>query len=74
MNLIPSPTTLKNVVVWLFNTWLSPTISQERLQWQIYWHQLLQTKQNDNFELYVTIDHFYKANATLPTKTPTDFI
>ena len=31
-------------------------------------------KYNDDFELYVTIDHFYKANATLPTKTPTDFI
>ena len=31
-------------------------------------------KHNDDFELYVTIDRFYKANATLPTKTPTDFI
>ena len=30
-------------------------------------------KQNDDFELYVTKDHFYKANGTLPTKTPTDF-
>ena len=46
----------------------------KKLQWRIYWHQLLQTKQNDDFELYVTIDRFYKANATLPTKTPTDFI
>ena len=58
----------------LINTWLPPTISQERLQWRIYWHQLLQTKQHDDFELYVTKDRFYKANATLPTKTPTDFI
>ena len=32
-----------------------------------------QNKQNDDFELYVTIDRFYKANATLPTKIPTDF-
>ena len=31
-------------------------------------------KHNDDFELYVTTDRFYKANATLPTKTPTDFI
>ena len=31
-------------------------------------------KHNDDFELYVTIDRFYKANATLPTKTPADFI
>ena len=31
-------------------------------------------KHNDDFELYVTIDRFYKANATLPAKTPTDFI
>ena len=31
-------------------------------------------KLNDDFELYVTIDRFYKANATLPMKTPTDFI
>ena len=31
-------------------------------------------KHNDDFELYVTIDRVYKANATLPTKTPTDFI
>ena len=31
-------------------------------------------KHNDDFELYVTEDHLYKANATLPTKTPTDFI
>ena len=31
-------------------------------------------KHSDGFELYVTIDRFYKANATLPTKTPTDFI
>ena len=31
-------------------------------------------KHNDDFEVYVTIDRFYKANATLPTKTPTDFI
>ena len=31
-------------------------------------------KHNDDFELYVTIGRFYKANATLPTKTPTDFI
>ena len=31
-------------------------------------------KHNDDFELYVTIDRFYKANATLPTKTTTDFI
>ena len=116
----------------LFNTWLPPTISQERLQWRIYCHQLLQTKQiewrlwtirdkrpllqskrhtayentdwlylirdcrllfhkndysdefvdtnyykqnkqNDDFELYVTKDRFYKAYGTLPTKTPTDF-
>ena len=58
----------------LFNTWLPPTISQERLQWRIYWHQLLPIKKKDDFELYVTKDRFYKANATLPTKTPTDFI
>ena len=32
-----------------------------------------QNKQNDDFELYVTKDHFYKAYGTLPTKTPTDF-
>ena len=32
------------------------------------------SKHNGDFGLYVTIDHFYKANATLPTKTPTDFI
>ena len=31
-------------------------------------------KHNDNFELYVTIDRFYKANATLLMKTPTDYI
>ena len=31
-------------------------------------------KHNDDFELYVTIDRFYKANATLPTKTQTDLI
>ena len=30
-------------------------------------------KHNDDFELYVTIDRFYKAYGTLPTKTPTDF-
>ena len=30
-------------------------------------------KQNDNFELYVTKDHFYKAYGILPTKTQTDF-
>ena len=33
-----------------------------------------QNKQNDVFELYVTTDRFYKANATLPMKTPTDFM
>ena len=27
----------------------------------------------DDFELYVTKDHFYKAYGILPTKTPTDF-
>ena len=32
-----------------------------------------QNKQNDDFELNVTKDHFYKAYGTLPTKTPTDF-
>ena len=32
-----------------------------------------QTKQNDDFELYLTNDHFYKAYGTLPTKTPTHF-
>ena len=32
-----------------------------------------QNKQNDNFELYVTKDCFYKAYGTLPTKTPTNF-
>ena len=32
-----------------------------------------QSKQNDDFELYVTKDRFYKAYGTLPTKTPTDF-
>ena len=32
-----------------------------------------QNKQNDDFELYVTKDHFYKAYGTLPTKTLTDF-
>ena len=32
-----------------------------------------QNKQNDDFELYVTKDRFYKAYGTLPTKTPTDF-
>ena len=32
-----------------------------------------QNKQNDDFELYVTKDHFYKAYGTLPTKTPIDF-
>ena len=31
-------------------------------------------KDNDDFELYVTIDRFYKTNATLPMKTSTDFI
>ena len=31
-------------------------------------------KHNDDFELYVTIDRSYKANATLPTKTLTDFL
>ena len=31
-------------------------------------------KHNNDFELYVTIDRFFKANTTLPTKTPTDFI
>ena len=32
-----------------------------------------QNKQNDDFELYVTKDRFYKAHGTLPTETPTDF-
>ena len=32
-----------------------------------------QNKQNDDFELYVTKDPFYKAYGTLTTKTPTDF-
>ena len=32
-----------------------------------------QNKQKDDFELYVTKDHFYKAYGTLPMKTPTDF-
>ena len=32
-----------------------------------------QNKQNDDFELYVTKDRFYKAYGTLLTKTPTDF-
>ena len=32
-----------------------------------------QNKQNDEFELYMTKDRFYKAYGTLPTKTPTDF-
>ena len=32
-----------------------------------------QNKQNDDFELYVTKDHFHKAYGTLPTKTPTEF-
>ena len=32
-----------------------------------------QNKQNDDFELYMTKDCFYKAYSTLPTKTPTDF-
>ena len=41
---------------------------------ETYGKKLLQTKQNDDFELYVTKDRFYKANATLPTKTPTDLI
>ena len=31
----------------LINTWLPPTISQEQLQWRIYWHQPLQTKQTE---------------------------
>ena len=31
-------------------------------------------KHNDDFELYVTIDRFYKVNATLPTKTLTGVI
>ena len=116
----------------LFNMWLLPIISQERLQWRIYWHQLLQTKQtewrlwticgkrpllqskrhtadentnwlyliryccllfhkndysdefidtncykqnkqNDDFELYVTKDLFYKAYGTLPMKIPIDY-
>ena len=34
---------------------------------------ILLAKQNDDFELYVTKDRFYKAYCTLPTKTPTDF-
>ena len=32
-----------------------------------------QNKQNDDFELYVTKERFYKAYGTLPMKTPTDF-
>ena len=32
-----------------------------------------QNKQNDDFELYVTKDRFYKAYGTLPKKTLTDF-
>ena len=32
-----------------------------------------QNKQNDDFELYVTKDRFYKAYGTFPTKTPTEF-
>ena len=32
-----------------------------------------QNKQNDDFELYVTKEHFYNEYGTLPTKTPTDF-
>ena len=32
-----------------------------------------QNKQNDDFELYVTKERFYKAFGTLPTKTPTNF-
>ena len=31
----------------LINTWLPPTISQERSQWRIHWHQLLKTKQTE---------------------------
>ena len=35
---------------------------------------IITNKHNDDFELYMTIGHFYKANATLPKKTLTDFI
>ena len=42
-----TPHCRRNHRLTLFNTWLSPTISQERLQWRIYWHQLLQTKQTE---------------------------
>ena len=37
------------------------------------WCWAKQNKQNDDFELYVKKDRFYKAYGTLPTKTPTDF-
>ena len=39
-----TPTITNKHRLTLFNTWLPPTISQERLQWWIHWHQLLQTK------------------------------
>ena len=53
-----------------FNTWLPPTISQERLQWRIHWHQLLQTKQTewrlwtirDKRPLLQSIQHFADEN------------
>ena len=50
-----------------------------RCSWHYYSDEFIDTnyykqnKQNDDFELYVTKDRFYKAYGTLPTKTPTDF-
>ena len=58
-NLQPNPLNRSRKLPAAYERLLTPTITN---------------KHNDDFELYVIIDRFYKANATLPTKTPTDFI
>ena len=47
----------------LINTWLPPTISQEQLQWRIYWHQLLQTN------IMTTVNYTWQLTA-FTKKTP----
>ena len=60
----------------LFNTcqtaayYITRTITSDEFIDTNYYKQ---NKQNDDFELYVTKDRFYKAYGTLPTKTSTDF-
>ena len=71
-----------NVVVWVIVRVCSVVLRRTvvGVDWRFdnlsNYSKLLQNKQNkenDDFELYVTKDRFYKAYGTLPTKTPTDF-